>query len=254
MKKKLLELNKELISLIEQFSDKGLPIEKYTKRNLLLMFAFTKSYKTTNSILILCEKGNGQDAFMLVRTLFELLITIRYIFEKDTKSRIAQYYNYDDVLRSRIFSTIKKGKSHDVKQELRELVNKGEINLKSVKEKSKQILQNYTSDDAETWSKRSIFRMAKEVGLKELYNSLYALGSQFIHSASRSENAYMKIVNDKVDLLTYPSDEYVVESLVDSFTCFHQMVKQLNDIFNLKLEKRLSEIEDEMKETLVQSN
>lgn len=202
-----------------------------------------KSYITTNSILLLCENGNDQDAFMLIRTLFELLITTAYIFKEDAESRVAQYNEYDWVLRHKMVSSVSKGKNILSKELLQDMSQNAGIDLEEIRQKSKKVTESYSCDDAETWSKKSIFQMAKEVGLESLYNSLYALGSQLIHSASRSANEYIKENNGEMELITYPSDIYIDESLVGSFMCFHHVIRQLDEVFNLGLSDALSELE-----------
>lgn len=248
MDKKLLQLNQDLLLLIEGYADNGIPIGEWTQPKSFLIFAFAKSYRTVNSVLLLCENGYGQDAFMLVRTLFELLITTAYIFKEDTDNRITQYNEYDWVLRNKMLSSVKKNKDSKGKSLLQERSLSEGINLKEIKQKSKEVLQSYEEEDAQTWSKKSIFQMAKAVGLEDLYDSLYALGSQLTHSASRSANEYMRVVDGELELLTYPSDNYIDESLVGSFMCFYHIVKQLDEVFDLALTDSLAEFEKRITE------
>lgn len=254
MNAKLLQLNKDLLLLIEEYADNGIPIGEWNQPKSFLIFAFAKSYRTVNSVLLLCERGNGQDAFMLVRTLFELLITTAYIFKEDTDNRVSKYNEYDWVLRSKMLSSVKKNKDPKGKSLLQERSLSEGIDLKEIKQKSKEVLQSYEEGDAETWSKKSIFQMAKAVGLEDLYDSLYALGSQLTHSASRSANEYMRIVDGELELLTYPSDNYIDESLVGSFMCFYHIIKQLDETFKLSLESSLSGFEQKIVELTKDKN
>lgn len=254
MNQELLKLNKDLISVIEKYADTGLPIREWSQSKSFMIFAFVKSYRTVNSVLLLCEHGNGQDAFMLVRTLFELLITAAYIFKEDTENRVTQYNEYDWVLRNKMLGSVKKNKNAKGKELLQKRSKNEGIDLKEIKQKSKEVLQGYLEGDAETWSKKSVFQMAKAVGLEDLYDSLYALGSQLTHSASRSANEYMKVTNGELELLTYPSSNYVDESLVGSFMCFYHIIKQLDEVLDLALTDSLSEFEKRIVEMTKEEN
>ena len=64
----LLKFNNELRLLAEGFFDK--PFQYSTLKEAFLAYAFGKAYKTHASVLILCDKGNGQDAAILTRSLF----------------------------------------------------------------------------------------------------------------------------------------------------------------------------------------
>lgn len=234
MDNKLLELNQRLIALVEDYSE-GLPIGEWTESKSILIYAFVKGYRTSNSVLLLCEKGNGQDAFMLVRTLFELMVTVGYIFNKDTEERTKMYNGYDWVLRDKMFRNISNNKQA---QKLLKERNSG-IDFDEMEQKAKTHKETYGN----SWSGKSIEKMAKEIGVGQLYKTLYALGSQLTHSAPRSANDYMKVKDDEVELLTYPSEIYVNESLVGCFFCFYHIIQQLNEILELGIGKELRELE-----------
>lgn len=238
--KELFDLNKELLAEVEQFSD-GLPLEEWDESKSFLIFSFVKSYRTVNSVLLLCQSGNGQDAFMLVRTLFDLMVTTGYIFQKETKKRIKLYNEYDWILRDEMLKNVRKNKK--AKELLVQKPQYKEIDLNEIKDKAKKHRATYTANDRNTWSKKSIWQMSKEVGFGQLYNTLFALGSQLSHSASRSVNEYMKEEDGKLELMTYPSDTYVNESLVGSFHTFFYIVTILDTQLDLGLSEALSKLE-----------
>lgn len=242
MDSKLLKLNKDLIGLVKKYADTGIPIGEWTETKSILIYSFVKGYRTSNSVLLLCVNGNGQDAFMLVRTLFELMVTIGYIFKEDTEARTKLYTEYDWILRDKMFRNVSSSKQ--AKTLLKE---KGsEVDLDEVKQNAKKHKSNYVKGDSNTWSKKGIEKMAKDIGVGQLYKTLYALGSQLTHSASRSANDYMKVENGEVELFTYPSNIYVNESLIGCFYCFYHIVQQLNKTFELGIGDGLKDLEEQI--------
>ena len=69
----LLKFNKELHDLVD--SKLQLDITNGDNKAFFTAFAMGKAFKTYEAIGILCRSGYGEDAFMLARTLFELMVT-----------------------------------------------------------------------------------------------------------------------------------------------------------------------------------
>jgi len=56
--------------------------------------------------MILCNHGNGQDAFILVRTLFELMLSTEYIFINDTDEKLELFNQYKGYLVHHYFALL----------------------------------------------------------------------------------------------------------------------------------------------------
>jgi energy-coupling factor transporter ATP-binding protein EcfA2 len=74
-----------------------------SEKEAILLFAITKSDKTLNSVILLCNNGMGEDATILSRSLFELSLQIGYIFSQDDDYLAKRYFAYDWVIRMEIF-------------------------------------------------------------------------------------------------------------------------------------------------------
>lgn len=218
----------------------GIDIGEWSREKSFLLFAFVKSYRTTNSILLLCEHGNGQDAFMLVRTLFELMVITGYIFKTDTKNRIELYTQNDWVLRDKMIKNI-----NDKTIVLKASLKQGnEFDIDEITTKAKSHRKSYNKGDCKTsWSKKHISEMAKEIGVEELYKSIYMLGTILTHSLSRAGNEYLRDDNGGIELLTYPSDNYIGESLVGTYFCFYHILQQLDETLNLGISDKLKDLD-----------
>lgn len=254
MNEELYKLNKELVDLVGDLFEQGFSHYKnWSDAQWYLMFAFIKSYRTINSVLILCERSNGQDAFVLVRTLFELMVNTQYVFQEDTDEKLRLFNEYDWVLRDRMLTN---ALNNEQTAKLLESRVKG-INLEEIKNRAVNYLKTYKKGEKKygSWTKKSIAELANETGLKDLYKSLYELGSQFVHSNSRAMNEYIKRTDSgEIIFQTYESDGYIKESLVGSFCCFLSVVNWVNKIFELTYEDKLNDLYERYKKLSEEPN
>lgn len=95
----LLSLNKQLHDLIE--TKLSFEIQNKDYRTFFAAFTIGRAFKTYEAIGNLCRGGYGEDAFMLTRTLFELMVTVIYIFQDTTDDRLIRYVSHDWVTRKR---------------------------------------------------------------------------------------------------------------------------------------------------------
>ena len=93
----LLKLNYELQELISLIVDK--PVTAKDDKSRFITFALGKGFKTHSAVLSLAKVGYGQDAAILVRSLFELTIITYYILGDVTNGRMERYLDYDWILR-----------------------------------------------------------------------------------------------------------------------------------------------------------
>lgn len=255
MNSDLIKLNNELLDLVGDLLEQGLPhYEYWTVAQWYIVFALIKSYKTANSVMILCNHGNGQDAFILVRTLFELMLNTEYIFISDTDEKLELFNKFDWILRDRmITNALKNEKTSEL---LYEKLKDSGVNLEDIKLKAQSHKKSYKKgENPNNWSKKSIFKMAEETKLDETYKSLYELGSQFVHSNSRSITEYINVQEDgELDFQTYGSNSYTNESLIGNFECLLKILLWLNKQFNLNLEDDLNSRHEVMKKLVEEIN
>ncbi len=248
MNNDLIKLNKGLIDLVGDLLEQGLPhYEYWSVAQWYIVFALIKSYKTANSVMILCKHGNGQDAFILVRTLFELMLNTEYIFINDTDEKLELFNQFDWILRDRMLTN---ALNNEKTTELlyKRLKDSG-VDLDDIKSKAESHKKTYKKgENPYNWAKKSIFKMAMETKLDETYKSLYELGSQFVHSNSRSITEYIKVGEEgELDFQTYGSISYTNESLIGNFECLLKILMWLNKQFNLNIEDDLNSRHEEMK-------
>lgn len=178
---------------------------------------------------------------MLVRTLLELAINTKYILQKDTRKRLALFNDYDYVLRDKMINSV----NWKNRSELKNLAKELGVSIPEIRKKARDHMLTYKKGDKyDSWSKTSVYEMARTTRLRRLYLTVYALGSQLIHSASRSFNEYLKTTNNggALELQTYPSNNYVNESLIYGFTSYLLILGFLNKVFKLNVQSKLESL------------
>lgn len=234
----LIQLNKNLYKVAE---DKIFnPIHDRNQRKVsLLIYSMAKGTKTHRAICLLCKKGFGQNAAMLGRSLFELLVNMGYIFNKDTEDRMNRYISKHFVISSKYSDDIQKA----VKEGAKRVPNYPSEN--EMKKLTDEAIELTTMSNE--WSGKPIGKMAEEIQLKKTYDLLYRLISNIIHSTSSSFTDYFRFdTTNKNGILidAGPSDKWVAEALSVAFTSYFHLCELWNQKLDWGIKNELKELEE----------
>lgn len=237
----LLSLNKQLHDLIEDKLQQDIP--DGNNKDFFMAFILGKSFKTYEATGLLCRSGYGEDAFMLARTLLELMVTASYILQDDTEDRLMRYISHDWVTRKKMYDYVA------TKDELLAGLNKEiessnrDNTLAEVDEGYKKVMEKYKYKNG-TWSDKSIKGMCEAIGRADLYHTVYSLQCTIGHTNVRSMNDYIKITNEGTILNIGENYDFARTTLVIVFDCFFHVAKEANDRFGWKIESQLKELEE----------
>jgi len=240
--KALLSFNQELRNLADKILEKDQKI--VGPRDFFTSFAIGKGYKTLGAILLLAKQGYGEDAVILTRSLFDLLINLLYIQADRTDKRAYRYFQYDWILRKKMFDYALN------KPEVMEKMNKrannpklNDVTIKEVEEQAKlaQQLNHYTKTG---WSDKTLFDMAEEVGRSDAYKSVYRLQCQLDHNATRSVNEYSKQTQVGIEIQIGQSENWIEESLVIAFDFYYHILVAFNSHFKTGFEEKIGDLEN----------
>ncbi len=222
-----------------------------TKKNRIASAFLVKATKTLNAITILCKAGYGEDAVILARSLFDMLVDILYITRFKLDTMADRYELYDDVWRAKALNA--EGKSRNLKKLIRERMKNlqpgdetpEQLNTKAVKAMKRF---KYRSD---TWRPRklTLYDMAVKVKLGSLYQTMFKLHSQVVHTAPRIINNYAVIKNGHLNYTYQPSHKHISDALISSFTLTLGILKVFNELTHTISQESLDSIE--MKHGLV---
>jgi hypothetical protein len=82
----------EFMALMERFFEANRSKNEEQKKGAFYYFS-KKAYKTLNAIVFLLEKNQVNDAYVLLRSLFEVQVTYRYI-SFDIPNRLDKFLNF----------------------------------------------------------------------------------------------------------------------------------------------------------------
>jgi len=233
----LFYFNEELRSIIESVLDKH-PEPKNLKQSFLL-YALAKSHKTQAAILFLSEKGFGQDAGILARSMFELAITALYIAKDDTGKVVERFFDYDWIMRANMYDFVSEEMRYEEEFEKKDPV--GTI-IKDVLEEAEKIKKKYRNINNVRWSEESFKEMARKVGRLDLYQKAYTLQCNLAHPNPRNMNDYFSESEGRLEVRAGPDDKWISESLVMAFDSFVNIISVWNKEFEFGLETKLDDL------------
>lgn len=238
--KTLLALNKELRNVVEKLFSKELEIK--TSKSFFAGFVLGKAYKTHGVILNICEDGYGEDAAVLVRTVFDLLITFLYINKDKTNYRISRYLSHDWILRQKTYEYAKNKPAFAEEIRKRALKTLPTQNTpEEIKKYAREAQTKYKYKNV-GWSDKSIRDMSEEVGRLDAYSTVYRLQSQITHGATRVMNDYVKAAPKGFTIEIGPSENWISESLVTAFDFLYSIAGEYDKMHELGFAKNIDAV------------
>lgn len=210
-------------------------------KSIFSAYAIAKAYKSHKAAVILCRKGYGEDAAIISRSMFELLINFLYILKDDSDYRVNRYMDYDWILRNNIYKYAKTKESMVKMMEAREATQSTGIDTREkIEAKAKKVQEKYKYNNS-GWSDKSLRDMSSDVGRSDEYSTIYKLHSQIAHNATRNVNDYLRASETGFKVNVRPSENWVGESLISVFDSLCSIVGEYNKLnktgFEAKLDK-----------------
>lgn len=235
----LLKFNKELHHLVEAKLQSD--ITDKNNKVFFTAFALGKAFKTYEATGVLCRSGYGEDAFMLARTLFELMLTTVYILQDPTEDRLTRYASHDWVTRKQMYDNIVS--SDSLLAGFNTEIESGDRpnTVAEVEAEYKKVMEKYKYQNG-TWSDKSIKGMSEAIGRLDAYNTVYKLQCTLGHTNARSMNEYVSITDRGTILNIGPNWDLVKNTLVMAFDCFFHIAQEANEQFSWSLENTLEEL------------
>ena len=170
---------------------RGLDLAQHAFSQLqkVALVSLGSAWDSAESIRLLVRAGHGAQAAVLLRTLFDLYVSLSYIDRTDSEARAERYIAYDDVLAHKRSGTI------------RELAQGGDVGAKQSlagnAARDQEIEKGYEAFRARYecergnwkgahWSGLDTRTLCKELCLLGYYAAIYQRSSLDIHSAARS--------------------------------------------------------------------
>jgi len=214
----------------------------YEEKDYIVTFALAKAFKSHDAAVLLCKRGFGEDAGILIRTLFELDVLVKYVLFDKTDKTAKLFTEYESMEREKMYNANNIPEIREMmksRNNYQEIIDQMKIDAKSAKDNP--LRKNKSGKlKATTWSGKTYEEMAQAVKLKDSYNIAYRLFSQLAHSNPRVVSFYLTDSNDGVIVpKSYPNNEWVKECLVKAFDFLFDIVFDYNQRFTCKQEDEI---------------
>ncbi len=167
-----------------------------------VMFFFIKSWKTFQGIFTLCNIGLGEDAGILLRSLFEMTVNLMYI-SKDPLERARLFVEYDFVQRQQLHEKFSRKKADP--SYARILAAATLDTVEELENNYKRVKKNYPNK--RSWSGKSLADMAKDVSFEWQYDYIYWVLSHLVHPNPKAIDKYMRMEEGSIVIANASSKE-----------------------------------------------
>ena len=202
----------------------------------LASFFAAKAIKTFRAIQCLIENGYGEDAAVIIRCQFELVVNFLFISKEQRDKRAKKYINYCRILEKEFLNEISHSNLF------------GEIVQEMPKERKEKIERAYEEHEKSyrnkrKWSGKSIKDMANNIGLGGYY-TLYKLWSNYVHTNVECSKDYIEEDDNIIKYKIGISDNLIRQHIVANGNFLLRILVQLNDIFHLDQVDIITEAEN----------
>ena len=193
-----------------------------TARLLMAAVCLAKATKSHAAILSLCGTGYGEDASVLVRTVFETAVDIRYIAETSDGEEVARrWLEFDVVNRYEMAKVVRSDPYFASHLAAGEYTEQQWDDLQAEARRAQREWGFWGEEDDEGdlkrpkhWSGHNTRELADRVGWGSHYATFYKQASGFTHSGVQSSNHYARTAPDgALHLSVQPSDNFVRQVL-----------------------------------------
>jgi len=215
IKNLIMPIFENVMPLMREYFEKHKEKEEELKKGAFYYFC-AKAYQTLNAILLLVEKGYINDAYILLRSLFEVQVTSRYIYF-DIPNRLKKFLNFGWIESKR---RIEKAGLKVDKQQMEEIYKNYEIFKNEFKNKCR-------------WESIAVMTQDKEVKQEVDYYSVYRYCSGLVHPNPLAQLNYFIQKTDYNDTF---------RAFWTSLWYSLCILQTLSDIFKFELDERLNKI------------
>lgn len=244
----LFELNESLLTVVgKHFNSFKAPLK--TRKTDILLALIAKAIRSHTAAVILCKSGYGMEADSIVRSMFEDLVNLTYIFnETKRETRARRYIEHINVQQFFMLEYVKN------KRKLKKKFS-WDIYQKRLKAKN-QFYKRYKRPDKYKWSGYTFKELCEKTGCGWEYDVFYNLASQHPHSQPIVLN---QLVSAKIDdVLTFsagPSTKNQEINLIGAFDMLRRIIEVAAKFFGKQeLIIALDSLKDKLNKSVGQIN
>ena len=217
---RFLEKDSDLVTCID--TD---PLDKH-----IILFHFVKACNLMLAIHTLAINGLATEAKIIVRSLFNLLINLKWLAESDDENRFEKFKDFEEVYKC--YNIITVCKYHDgwSDQEKEKRTEECKKKIRCIKDK--YILKKLSPSTS--WSGKTIIKMAQEIGLEDFYRLIYQPLSSSEHTGPDTAWDYFDDSDNMESIIKFGAQDDNIKSVmskaIDIFFSVKESVFKYFDI------------------------
>ncbi|MDW7730721.1 MAG: DUF5677 domain-containing protein [Bacillota bacterium] len=228
--KEAIELSQTAIDSFLNVMDQRRAVNNH---DLLANYFIGKTITTFYSVCFLCEKGYGEDAMVLSRTMLENLINYSYI-NREPEENTELFIEFDKVRAKKRLNNYRA--IYPEKHIPEEVVETIERNYEEVKEKYK------TDSCLQTWSGKNLADMAIKCGLQEYYRIIYPLASSYAHGSVETSVSYINKQGKGYSVRAgQPCDEFTAEAIYAACSILLMLIGETFDLYDIETPDKVND-------------
>jgi len=236
---------KVFVRLAEDIAKDFRPIDdKDEAKNIykiLVLHLFNKSWRTFESIHLLCVHRLGQEAGILLRSFLEVVVNAIYISKApSTRSILFAEYGYLEKMNFR--RAVREFQKFNPEDEwVKKIVSSEERDgIESDRKDYEKVKSNYPKRNS--WSGKSIKEMAIESGM-HLHYILYKMFCNVAHLSSMGTASYFTIDGRTIEF-TADGDDDIHARWHTACVYFYSIMSLVNETFELRFDDRLKAVSE----------
>ena len=240
--KKEFEVTASVFRSISRVIDENMNrIKPKTDFEWAITFLFYRAYKLYWTILILSQKGFGPEAAILVRSLMEHAVNMRWIAKDDREKRAKLFLEYFHVARKNLYDNYDK---HGIFPNLTDIEKQSMEDREEIEKRYEETKQNYP--DKRYWAPISIRARAQDVGAAYDWDFYYWGFSFLAHPNASSQFDFLIPAEPKDSFIIGPSYSKLQDVLVLSSKYLLLALDTWNLVLGLGLKNLLVELTEEL--------
>jgi len=194
----------------------------FTLSKQVVFFHYIKTLSLLDAIQILTQKNKTNEAGIILRSLLNLFINLKWLTSNDSERRMQRYADFEIIGKKKKMDSsgicpdneIEKQKTEKTKQQFQEIITKYNLNPKKWK-------------DITWWSGKSIRQMADDVNLLEDYNKVYSYLSFEEHTDPSTITNHLSYSTNEENLYIINPDDYFIALILWTAISYYFHVEQI---------------------------
>jgi hypothetical protein len=207
--KKQFDLNVSLyVRISDIVGERERRIELKSDFQRAINFLFLRSYRLHWTIIMMCQKGFGPEASILLRSLMEQVVNMAWIGQEKPDQRAKLFVDYFHVAKKKLYENYDK---HGRFPHLTDVEKKLMESREEIEKLYDQVKSNY--DDETRWCPNHVRTRAEEVCSSYDWDFYYWYFSFFVHSNAASQLEFVRRLGTQDIYVLGPSDSMMDDVL-----------------------------------------